>query len=89
MRRKFTYLCKILDDMKMQFETHHDIYLPAGHCWHMIHTLNFYTKKQKQEKPSEKKFDVNTRYLRRARWDFRGVLDDSLFLYLELDMRHE
>ena len=22
MRRKFAYLCKILDDMKMQFETH-------------------------------------------------------------------
>ena len=46
----------------------------------------FIQKKQKQEKPSEKKFDVNTRYLRRARWDFRGVLDDSLFLYLEFHM---
>ena len=46
----------------------------------------FIQKKQKQEKPSEKKFDVNTRYLRRARWDFRGVLDDSLFLYLEFDI---
>ena len=46
----------------------------------------FIQKKQKQEKPSEKKFYVNTRYLRRARWDFRGVLEDSLFLYLEFDM---
>ena len=34
----------------------------------------------------EKKIDVNTRYPRLARRDFRGVLDESLFLYLEFDM---
>ena len=39
-----------------------------------------------QKKTSEKKLDVNARYPRRARWDFRGVLDDKLFLYLESDM---
>ena len=64
----------------MKFQTY-VIYLPAGQCWHMIYTLNFYLKKT-----SEKKFDANTRYPRRARWDFRGVLDDSLFLYLEFGM---
>ena len=81
MRRKCSHLCGILDDLKMKFEMHHDIYLPTGQCWHMIYTLDFYTKKT-----SEKTFDVNTRYPRRARWDFRGVLDDGLFLYLEFDM---
>ena len=53
-------------------------------CWPAsvdIH-IGFYTKK----KTSEKKFDVNTRYPTRARWNFRGLLDDSLFLYLEFDM---
>ena len=59
----------------MIFETHHDIYLPADQCWHMIYTLSFYTKKKK----SEKKFIVKTTYLRRARWYFRGVLNDSFF----------
>ena len=34
-------------------------------------------KTNKKKKPSEKKFDVNTRYPRRARLDFRGVLNDS------------
>ena len=34
-------------------------------------------KKNKKKKPSQKKFDVNTRYPRRARLDFRGVLNDS------------
>ena len=76
-------MCEILDDLKMNFETHHDIYLPAGQCWHMIYTLNFY---KKGKKTSQKKFDVNTRDPRRARWDFRDVLDESLFLYLDFDM---
>ena len=78
-----SYLCEILDDLKMNFESHHDLYLPAGQCWHMIHTLNFY---KKGKKTSQKKFDVNTRDPRRARWDFQGVLDDSIFLYLDFDM---
>ena len=34
--------------------------------------------KKKKKKPSEKKIDVNTRYPRRARRDFRGVLNDSI-----------
>ena len=76
---------KILDNLKMILETHHDIYLPAGQCWHMIYTLNFYKIKNKK-KTSQKKFDVNARYPRGAWWDFRGVLDDSLFLYLEFNM---
>ena len=40
---------------------------------------NKQTKKKtnKKKKPSQKKFDVNTRYPRRARLDFRGVLNDS------------
>ena len=79
MRRKFSHLRGILDDLKMKFEAHHDIYLLAGQCWH---THWFLYKK----KTSEKKFDVNTRYPTRARWNFRGLLDDSLFLYLEFDM---
>ena len=94
-------MCEILDDLKMNFDTHHDIYLPAGQCWYMIYTLNFYSqkkktnkkktknknkKKQNTKKTSRKKFDVNTTVPRRARWDFRGVFDDSLFLYLEFDM---
>ena len=37
-------------------------------------------------KKKQKKFDVNTRVPRRARWDFWGVVDDTLFLYLEFDM---
>ena len=37
--------------------------------------------KQKKKK-REKKFIVNTRYLRRGRWYFRGVLNDSFFLYI-------
>ena len=78
-----SYLCEILDDLKMNFESHHDLYLPAGQCWHMIYTLNFY---KKGKKTSQKKFDVNTRDPRRARWDFQGVLDDSIFLYLDFDM---
>ena len=64
-----------------KFETHHDIYLPASQCWHMIYTLNLYKKKT-----SEKKFDVNTTYPRRTRWDFQGVLDETLFLHLEFDI---
>ena len=49
----------------------------------MIYTLNFHKKK-----PQEKKFDVNTRYPRRARRDFRGLLGEILFLYLEFDMNN-
>ena len=48
-----------------------------------IEFLHTHTQKKKT---SEKKFDVNTRYPRRAQWDFRGALDESLFLYLDLDM---
>ena len=77
------YLCENFDYLKMNFETHHDIYLPASQCWHMIYTLNFFIKKKEKK---QKKFDVNTRDPRRARWNFQGVLDDSLFLYLEFDM---
>ena len=40
----------------------------------------------KKKKKKQKKFDVNTRDPRRAGWNFQGVLDDSLFLYLEFDM---
>ena len=66
----------------------------------MIYKLNFYlpkkTKKQKTKNKKlktkktktqcQKKFDVNTTFPRRVRWDFQGVLDDRLFLYLEFDM---
>ena len=78
-----SYLCENFDYLKMNFETHHDIYLPASQCWHMIYTLNFFIKKKEKK---QKKFDVNTRDPRRARWDFQGVLDDSIFLYLDFDM---
>ena len=74
-------MCKILDDYKMNFETHHDIYLTAGQCWRMIYALNFYYKKKNKKKKNKKKnkkqktnkknkpkeFDVNTRAPRRAR----------------------
>ena len=39
MRIKNNYLREILDDLKMIFETHHGIYLPAGQRWHTIYTL--------------------------------------------------
>ena len=44
-----------------------------------IYTFNFYKKKKK--KTREKKCDVNTRYPRRARWDFRVVLDDYFYIW--------
>ena len=75
-------MCEILEDLKMNFETHLDIYLPAGQCWRMIYTLSFYLK----QKTSQKKFDANTRDPVRARWDFRGVLDEILLLYLKFSM---
>ena len=75
-------LCENFDYLKINFETHHDIYLPASQCRHLIYTLIFFIKKNRKQK----KFDVNTRDPRRARWDFQGVLDDSLFLYLEFDI---
>ena len=53
--------------------------LASVDIWYIQWTFN-------KKKTSQKKFDVNSRYPRRARWDFRGVLDDSLFLYLEFDM---
>ena len=37
----------------------------------------------KKKKEAKRKFDVNTRYPRRARRDFPGTLDESLFIYLE------
>ena len=43
-------MCEILDDLKMRFETHHDIYLPAGHCWYLTYTLDFYLKKSEQKR---------------------------------------
>ena len=49
----------------------------------MIYALNFFSKKKEKE---QKKSGVNTRDPRRARWNFQGVLHDSLFLYLEFDM---
>ena len=96
-------MCKILDDLKMNFETHHDIYLTAGQCWSMIYALNFYykknkknktktkTKNKKQTKKTSQKNLMSTLELRdvleaTAWWDFRGVLHDRLFLYLEFDM---
>ena len=89
-------MCEILDDLKMNFEAHHDIYLPPGQCWHVTYTLNFYLQKspkqqqqqqQQQQQKQEKKSDVKTRVPRRARWDFWGVLDDSLFfIHLKFDM---
>ena len=36
-------------------------------------------EKKNKKKTSKKKFDVSTRDRRRAQWDFRGVLDESLF----------
>ena len=75
-------LCENFDYLKINFETHHDIYLPASQCRHLIYTLIFFIKKNRKQK----KFDVNTRDPRRARWDFQGVLDDSIFLYLDFDM---
>ena len=47
---RISYLCEILDDLKMKFETHHYICLPTGQCWHMTHILNFYLKKKKKRK---------------------------------------
>ena len=38
------------------------------------------------KKKSQKKFAVNNRDPRRARWDFRDLLDDSLLLYLKFGM---
>ena len=42
--------------------------------------------KQNKKKSSQKKFNVNTTVPRHAWWDFRGVLDDTLLLYLGFDM---
>ena len=47
--------------------------------------INKQTNKQ-TKKRSEKRFDVNTRFPRRAWWEFRDVLDEILFLYLQFDM---
>ena len=44
-----------------------------------IYKFNFYIKKKK--KTREKKCDVNTRYPRRAQWDFRVVLDDYFYIW--------
>ena len=38
-----------------------------------------------KKKEAKRKFDVDTRYPRRARRNFPGTLDESLFLYLEFD----
>ena len=43
-------------------------------------------QKKTTKKTSRKKFDVNTTVPRRARRDFGGVFDGSLFLYLKFDM---
>ena len=39
--------------------------------------IEFFVKKKQ-----EKKFDVNTRVPRRARWDFRGVLNDYYYDFI-------
>ena len=65
----------------------------SADIWY-IHWIFTYQKKQKNKKlktkktktQCQKKFDVNTTVPRRVRWDFQGVLDDRLFLYLEFDM---
>ena len=71
LRRIMTFICR-----------------PAGVDIWYIHWIFTYKKNQNNNnKKQEKKFDVNTRVPRRARWDFRGVLDDSLFFtYLKFDM---
>ena len=50
------------------------------------YTLNFYLNKKKnknknEKKTIQKKFDVSTRVPRRARWDFRGVLEDNFYIW--------
>ena len=66
--------------LKMKFETHHDIYLPAGQCWHMIYNLTFYFKKKQAKRNLM------------STLEFRDVLDgiseacSMIFLYLEFDM---
>ena len=68
LRRIMTFICR-----------------PAGVDIWYIHWIFTYKKNQNNNnKKQEKKFDVNTRVPRRARWDFRGVLNDSLFfIYLK------
>ena len=75
-------MCQILDDLKIKFETHHDIYLPTGQCWHMIHTLIFYTKKKKQAKRNL----MSTLDIRDVRDGISEAYSMSLFFYLEFNM---
>ena len=56
--------------------------------WYIHWTFIKKKQKKRRRKTSEKKFDVNTRYPRRARWDHQGVLDENSFLYLEFDMNN-
>ena len=72
----------------MKFEAHHDIYLPAGQCWHMIYTLNFYKKKTTTKNKNQAKRNLMSTL------DIRDVFDGIseacsmivYFLYLEFDM---
>ena len=63
----------------MRFETHHEIYLPAGQCWHIWHIHWIFYNQKKKKKPMKNRnliFDINTKisemcstgFPRRARW---------------------
>ena len=63
----------------MRFETHHEIYLPAGQCWHICHIHWIFYNQIKKKKPMKNRnliFDINTKtsemcstgFPRRARW---------------------
>ena len=71
---------------KMRFETHHEIYLPAGQCWHIwhIHWI-FSTGKppQKNTQTRNRNLMSTLRYRKRARRYFQGVFGKSLFLYMK------
>ena len=70
---------------KIRFEMHHEIYLPAGQCWHIWHIHCIFYSHVKIKKKNRNLMST-LRYPRRARRDFRGVLDESLFLYMKFKM---
>ena len=71
----------------MNFETHHDIYLPVGQCWHMICTLNFYLKIKNKKNKSKEIWNIEElRKLRKyCEWN-RGDLLLLLFLFMEVSL---